>query len=310
VITERIPITSRAQWLDARRQDLTASDMAAVFSAHPHKSMLALWAEKSGTELPSDESAFARRGRHLEPAILSAAGEAEIFSGGVLEPARFYVRAPALRIGATPDALFVRPDAPPEPVDAKSVASWIFETAWADGSPPLHIQVQVLVQAMLLDAPRGWVACAVMTPEWPVHLYEVPRNADAERKILAGVRDFWSAVEKGEMPAPVAKDHATLAAIFPRVERAEPLDWAAEDDALALLDEWVALTEELAPKKGRISEIEALVKARMGGAERALAPGWAVSWKEQKRKAYMVAESVYRVLRIKAYSPDGEEVGA
>ena len=310
MITERIPIVSRPQWLAARKQDVTASDAAAIFSAHPHKSPLALWAEKSGTDLPSDENAFARRGRHLEPAILSAAGEAETFSGGVLEPARFYVRAPALRIGATPDALFVRPDAPPEPVDAKSVASWVFDTAWADGAPPLHIQIQVLVQAMLLDAPRGWVACAVMTPEWPIHVYEIPRNPDAEKRILLGVKEFWQSVEKGEMPAPLAKDHATLAAIFPRAEQAEPVDWSAENDAVALLDEWAALGEELAPKKARISQIEALVKARMGSAERAHAPGWAVSWKEQKRKAYAVAESVYRVLRIKAYSPDGEEVGA
>jgi predicted phage-related endonuclease len=301
----RIPISSREEWLTLRKRDVTASDAAAIWGASPHKTALALWAEKSGTEFRSDDNAFARRGRHLEPAILSAAGECEEFAGRLLSPAKEYWRSPSLRMGATPDAYVHAHDETGEPLDAKSVASWVFDTQWSAG-PPLHIQIQVLIQAMLMNAPRGWVACAVMTPDWPVYVYEVPRSAEAETKIIAGVAEFWRTVAAKEMPAPVAKDQATLAAMFSRVDpKLPPLDWT-EDDVLDLLAEHADLSEELKPKHGRISELEALIKAKIGEAETAVAPGWSVSWKQQKRKAYSVPEGTYRVLRIKSYTPDGE----
>lgn len=301
-----IPIVpGSAEWLALRKQDVTASEVAAIWGASPHKTALALWAEKSGTELRNEDNAFSRRGRHLEPAILSAASECPSFAGRELSPSRVYLRSPSLRLGATPDATVHHPDMPGEPVDAKSVASWVFDTQW-DGGPPLHIQMQVLVQAMLMNAPRGWVACAVMEPAFPCHVYEIPRNAEAEAKILAGVAEFWRTVEAKEMPAPVAKDHNTLAAMFNRVDnRLPPMDWT-DKDVLDLLAEHADLCEQVKPMKGRISELEALIKAEMGACETAVAPGWSVSWKEQTRKAYTVPESTYRVLRIKSYSPDGD----
>lgn len=301
-----IPIVPGSdEWLALRRHDVTASAVAAIWGASPHTTALALWAEKCGTELRNDDNAFSRRGRHLEPAILSAASECYAFAGRLLSPSRIYLRSPSLRIGATPDAIVHHAGESGEPVDAKSVAPWVFDTEWS-GGPPLHIQMQVLVQAMLMNAPRGWVACAVMEPAFPVNVYEIPRAAEAEAKILAGVKEFWRTVEAKEMPAPVAKDHATLAAMFNRVDnRLPPLDWT-EKDVLDLLAEHADLCEEIKPKKGRISELEALIKAQMGACETAVAPGWTVSWKEQTRKAYTVAESTYRVLRIKSYTPDGD----
>lgn len=301
-----IPITPGSdEWLALRSQDVTASEVAGIWGASPHKTALALWAEKCGTDLRSGDTAFSRRGRHLEPAILSAASECPEFRGREIVPAREYWRSPSLRIGATPDAYVRGSRRADEPVDAKSVASWVFDTDWACGVP-LHIQMQVAVQAMLMDAPRAWVACAVMTPQWPVYIYEIKRNPDAESKILAGVKEFWRTVEKREMPAPVARDQATLAAMFRMVDpKIPPLDWT-EDDVLDDLARYADLKEQLAPMTGELSAIEARVKAKLGAGESAAAPGWAVSWKMQTRKAYSVPESSYRVLRIKSYTPDGE----
>lgn len=302
----RIPIESRETWLKMRQQDVTASDAAAIFGASPHKTALALWAEKSGqVEKWDTENAFSRRGRHLEPAILSAAAECDEFAGRSLIPAKFYVRSPSLRLGATPDASLDGD----EPLDAKSVASWVFDTQW-DGGPPLHIQMQVCVQAMLMNAPRAWVACAVMTPDWPVYVYEIARNAEAEARILAGVREFWRSVEAGEMPSPVAKDHDTLARMFGKVESVKPLDWENDEDAVNLALRAVALKEQIKPLAGELAEAEAKLKARLGTTESARAPGLLVSWKEQTRAAYAVAETKFRVLRIKTYTPEGEEAAA
>lgn len=304
-VAERIPIASREEWLNLRRQDVTASDVAALFGKSPYKTMLGLFAEKAGlVPAVSEENDAMKRGRYLEPAILAACSEHELLRDRSLTRATDYWRSPSLRLGATPDAFVYEAGGNRiEPVDAKSVASYVFDQ-WGDG-PPLHIQLQVLVQAMLMDAPRGWVACGVMTAEFPVHVFEVPRHEKAERMIVDAVAAFWKAVEAGEAPDPCAGDHGTLAALFPRADRPEPLDWGSDDEVLELLDERARLKEEVNPKDGRIKEIDALLKARMGAHALALAPGWKVTWTE--RKAYTANVAASRVLRVTALNLEQEE---
>lgn len=305
----RTLVEGREDWLAMRRQDVTASEVAALFGRHPYATMLSLYAEKAGlVQGQAEENDAMRRGRWMEPAIIAACAEAPEFDGRWIDRASHYYRSPSLRLGATPDA-YVRgiEGEPLEPLDAKSVSSFVFDTQWSEG-PPLHIQLQVLVQAMLLRAPRGWVACAVMTPELPLTVYEVPRHEKAEAMILDAVAAFWKAVEAGEAPEPTAGDHPTLSALFPTVEKPEPLDWTADDEVQKLLDERASLKEEISPKDGRLKEIDALLKARIGAHETAVAAGWKVTWKE--RAAYTTTVKAARVLRVTAINPDNEEMAA
>jgi len=302
----RIPIASREEWLQLRSQDCTASDIAALFGKSPWKTMLGLYAEKAGL-VPglTEENDAMKRGRHLEPAILSAAKEAPEFAGRQIAAATHYYRSPSLRLGATPDALVF--DAGKdgfEPLDAKSVASYVFDAQWGDGVP-LHIQLQVLVQAMLLDAPRGWVACGVMTADFPVHIFEVPRHEKAEAMIVNAVSAFWRAIEAGEAPDPTAGDHQVLTALFPQANRPEPLDWSGDDEIQDLLNERATICEEIKPREGRKAAIDALINAKMGAHGLAIAPGWKVTWNE--RAAYTTNVKATRVLRVTALNLEQEE---
>ena len=297
----RIPIESRETWLALRQQDCTASDIAALFGKSPYKTMLGLFAEKSGL-VPgiTEENDAMKRGRHMEHAILSAVGEAPEFAGRTVARATDYLRSPSLRIGATPDA---EVDGL-EPLDAKSVASYVFDQQWTQG-PPLHIQLQVLVQAMLLGAPRGWVACGVMTPEFPLHVFEVPRHEKAERMIVDAVGAFWKAVEAGEAPDPTAGDHGVLTALFPSANRPDPLDWSEAEDLQTLLNRRAEIAEIVKPLEGEKAEIDAKLKAAMGAHGLALAPGWKVTWSD--RAAYVANVKATRVLRVTALNLEQEE---
>ena len=88
-------------------------------------------------------------------------------------------------------------------------------------------------------------------------------------------------------------------------------DFSVDPEFQVKLD-WMKkfVKEEIKPLEGRLSETEAKLKALLGTNESAEAPGIYVSWKEQTRKAYAVAETKFRVLRVKAYTPDGEEIAA
>ena len=305
VDTLRVPVGSREDWLAMRRRDITASEIAALFGKHPYKTMLGLYADKAGLVPPeTEENDAMRRGRHMEAAILSACAEDPAFHGRTIERATHYFRSPSLRLGATPDAYVIQGETL-EPIDAKSVASYVHDTQWADGAPPLHIQLQVLVQAMLMNAPRGWVACGVMNPEFPLYVYEVPRHAQAEEKILEAVEAFWRAVEAGEAPDPTAGDHGTLQALFPQATKPEPLDISGDEDLLKLLERRAEIAAITKPLDGEKAAIDAAIKMRMGTHSLALAPGWKLTWSE--RAAYTTTVKATRVLRVTALNQDQEE---
>lgn len=302
----RIPVQGREEWLAMRRQDVTASDIAALFGKHPFKTMLSLYAEKAGLVQPdTEENDAMRRGRHMEHAILSACAEAPEFDGLWVDRAAHYYRSPSLRLGATPDAYLRREEGKPiEPIDAKSVATFIHDTQWTE-APPLHIQLQVLTQAMLMNAPRGWVACGVMSMDFPLYVYEVPRHEQAEAKIIEALAGFWRAIDAGEAPDPTAGDHGTLQSLFPQATKPEPLDISGDDELLKLLDRRAEIAAVVKPLEGEKAAIDAAIKMRMGAHSLALAPGWKLTWNE--RAAYTANVKATRVLRVSALNQDQEE---
>src|SRR5512146_346599 len=98
---ERIPITSRDQWLGLRKKDVTASAEPAIHGLHPYVSALRLYIEKQGlVELPDKpDGGPLRRGRILESAVAAAVAEQK--PDWRIEKANEYFRDPDLRLGCT-----------------------------------------------------------------------------------------------------------------------------------------------------------------------------------------------------------------
>src|SRR5262245_25117570 len=105
---ETKPITNKAQWLEWRRQDVTASDIGAICGCNEYKTALAVWCEKSHGETfleweMRQESDVMRAGRYLEDAVIAYMREAHP-TWQIIKP-QLYYRAPEIRLGATPDAI-------------------------------------------------------------------------------------------------------------------------------------------------------------------------------------------------------------
>ena len=94
-------ITSREEWLEWRKQDVTASSIGALFDCHPYTTALKLYAEKRGTEFIVEDNRAMRRGRWLEPAVAKAVKEMR--PEWTLISGHEYLRDPELGLGATPD---------------------------------------------------------------------------------------------------------------------------------------------------------------------------------------------------------------
>lgn len=293
---ERIPVADRQQWLALRRQDVTASDVAAACGCSPFKTALQLWAEKTGVDLGDEDSALMRRGRHLEDAVLNYYREEN--PGHMVTKPGLYLRDPAQRIGATPDAV-VTTGIDDVVLQCKVVAKPVFDREWSDG-PPLHYQLQVLTETMLWGAARGMLAVlAIDAFGAEFQTFQVTRHPAAEDRIREAVAQFWADIGEGRQPrADYSRDAALLSMLNPPNEKAPPLDLAADNRMPALLAEYE--TAKSAEKAAR-AEIEALraeIIDKLGTASLATLPGWKVSHRMQDRKAYTVAAASYPVLKV------------
>lgn len=290
---EVVPIHGRGDWLAMRRRDVTASEIAALFGAHPYRTPLQLHLSKTTGGGDAGDNPSMRRGRIMEPAI--AAAVAEERRDWRLWKATDYYRLPALRLGATPDYLADYAGRLGV-VECKSVAPEKFEE-WG-GAPSLAYTLQVVAQMMATGAEWGVIALLVMNRSLDLEIFPVPRHPAAEAKIAEAVEAFWHAVERGEAPpAVMPRDAATLAAMFPR-DDGSTLDLTADNLLPELLAERATLKAEVGERDGRLDAIDAEIKAKLGPAAKATARGWRISYATSHRKETILPPRDIRTLRI------------
>lgn len=295
---ERIPIKDREAWLSMRKRDVTASAVAALFGAHPYETSLGLYVEKAGLEIPPIDNAILRRGRLLEGAVAIAVEEDR--PGWKLTKATDYFRDPDARIGATPD-FFVEGD--PRGlgiIQAKTVAPAAFKKSWNDSAPPFWIALQAATEMMLTGATWGAVAALVVDPyRMDCQIYEIPRHPGVEARIREAVAKFWDDLAAGREPDPdYGRDADLVAAMYPAAVPLKTIDLTGDNLIPVILSERAELKTRMATDEARCKEIETEIKFKMGDAEIATINGFKITHKNQHRKAYSVAATDFRVLRI------------
>lgn len=298
---ERRAITDRDEWLEWRRQDVTASTIGALFGAHPYCTALRIYAEKRGTEFVVEDNSVMRRGRWLEPAVAKAVEE--IRPEWRLIPAREYLRDPDLRIGASPDFYI---DGDPRGLgvlQAKSVAKSVYTRDWNDGAEvPLWIILQCQTEMMMADVTFGAVAALLVDAyQMDVCIHELPRHATAQGKIKAAVAKFWDDVHNGREPDPdFEKDADVIRAMWSK-ERGDDtqIDLTGDNRIPELLAHRAALKDAIDSASTECDRIDTELKFRMKDAAIATGiEGWRVTYKTSHYKEYTVKARDTRVLRV------------
>lgn len=296
---ERRRIIDRATWLAWRRDDLTASDTGAVAGVDPHRTALAVYAEKAGLIQPAENNIM-RRGRWLEAAVEAAIREQHPELR--IEHAGIYIRDAELRLGATPDRLAEHADDPGTLINLqlKVVARPTFEREWPDETVPLRYQLQTLTEGMLLDAGRNMIAALVLdTYSAELVVRDIPRHAAAESRIRALSKTFWNNMDEGRRPDPdYGRDTDTIAALYPHADQELELDLSGDNRLADLLGDRAHLKGQVADWEARLVSIDNEIKDKLGAAERATLAGWRLSWKNEERAGYQVEPWRGRKLRI------------
>lgn len=229
MLTETIKPENEAAWLELRKQDITSTEVSALFGCSPYATEFELWHRKhDGLDSGFEENERSTWGNRLQDSI---AGGVAADQGWTIRRMDEYVRLPILRMGASFDfsieAGKVTPpgalpfDIPNGILEVKNVDSLIFKQNWIeydaeDGGgleAPPHIEIQLQHQLLVSGRSFGYIAAFIGGNK----VVLIKREADAviHEAIKQKVAAFWASIEAHQEPAPdFKKDSAFIAKLY------------------------------------------------------------------------------------------------
>lgn len=284
----------REDWLTARREMLTASDVAAVLGADPRRGPLAVYEAKITGHNMQDNN-WLKFGRAVETAI---AGLYEVETDRQTEDlGAFEIQEhPDLPwLGATLDRITWRDsDTLPGPLELKHVGDFSRKENWID-EPPLHYQIQLQMQMACTNS--TWGSLAGMFPGYQLAYRDFEFDSELLKGIYPILDKFWDRVlRKDPPPADVLPSTLDVVKRLYGQEDGE----AVELECSSLADEWESAREREKIAKEEKKEIEIQLRDKMKTATFGhLNDGTMLTLKTTNRKAYtkIVESSSYRTLR-------------
>lgn len=298
----------RSAWLAARGQDVTASQIGALFGAHDFLTAFGLWAMKTGRVAAAEvESPAMERGRLLEPVAVQLLREKYPrwkITHNAAE--NVYFRDPAARLGATPDVLVKAPDRGPGVVQIKSVEASVFRRKWIDEDgnvePPLWIALQATLEAFLTGGQWAAVAPLVIGHGLEMPLVDIPLVEGVVDAMKVRTAEFWQMVEEGREPQPdFDRDAGLIDRLYGNGDPEHEIDLTGDNEIPVLLELRRRYSTEAREAQAGVDRIDAQIKSKMAQAHVAhIAGGQKITWKPQKRAGSFVEPKTIRALRYPA----------
>ena len=202
---EIIPFTTEAAWLEARKQDVTSTESAALFGMSPYMTHFDLWHRKRFGLVPAFKTNERMKwGNRLEAAIAHGIADEK---GWEIKPMKDYMRDPDLRLGSSFDFVITSLGEPVH-LEIKNVDYLAFRDGWIehdDGSmeAPEHIEMQVQHQMAVSGFKRAYIGAFVGGNRF--ELIERERDEAVIAAIKSMTKLFWESVEEGKEPSPAGQ---------------------------------------------------------------------------------------------------------
>lgn len=257
------PRQGSAEWLEARRSLITATDIPVLLGLSPWKSEAQLAREKAGE--PAGESTVRMRiGTALEPLIADEYSRAtgrgvRRFRGLVIHPRIAWA-------AASPDGRTVGER---RLVELKWTGS---RSRFADGLPQ-DIEAQVAWQLGVTGYPAADVAALVGDE---LRIFPVDYDATLFERLVAIATDFRRRLETG---GPMAENAASIKSRYPADNGAEMI--ADADLAVAVRALATVRTKRRALEADE-ERIETAIKGQMGECASLVGQGFRVTWKRTR----------------------------
>jgi len=276
------------EWHAIRRQNVGASEVAALFGEQPDfaQSAYTLHMVKSGRipTPPVDDGPGSRVwfGKYLEPTIARMAAAmwgwwtdkgtycTDDTTPGMAASLDYIVREPG------PDEI-AKGYTGPGALELKN-ADWLaHRKSWDGGDPPMHILLQLQQQLACSGYTWGCIVCLVGGNQLvKYHYVPRPRIIDAIRE---RVTQFWADVRAGKAP-PVDGTDSTAAALkvlYPSLGDDEPLDLMTHNEASEAAAQFMIAQADKASADARYIEARNRLEGILQGRRRAVCQGFSIN---------------------------------
>lgn len=293
-------------WLQLRTQDITSTDVAALFGLSPYKTAFELWHEKQAGEVVRiAESDRMRWGSRLEATVAQGIADDQ---GWFVRPMKEYIRLPEHRIGASFDFrvmfgeqqridaetsaaqmqqayrgkhLHAVHDTPDDAIlEIKCVDYLAFRDGWTieEGfiEAPPHIELQVQHQMLVSGLSRAYIG--VLVGGNRIEVLERRADPAVHRGIIAKVAEFWQSLADNNPPPPVMPDDAE--AVIRLHQFAEPgklYDARQSPTVAEAIADYARLKREAAALDEQTKVRKAEILTMIGESEKVLIDGFSVS---------------------------------
>lgn len=301
---------SEAEWYAQRHQDVTSSEVAALFGMSPYLTAYELWHRKR-EPTPPDFADTERMGwgRTLERLI---AGEVGRRFGVKVRRMSCYARHDETRMGANFDyeiiGLAGTAKNPilqehystygPGILECKNVDGLMFAKQWTTGDEaeaPEHIEVQVQHQLECIGS-REWAVIATLVGGNRLYVFPRLRNTDVGKALVTTIQRFWARTEAPDPIMPI--DAEFVSKMYQYAEPGKFLDARGRADILAACQEYSVAQQA----ERQAAEDKSVAKAHLlqliGDTEKVLVDGFSISAGIVHKGEYVVKATSYRNLRV------------
>lgn len=292
------------EWLEARRKDVTSTEIAAIFGLHPYKSRLRLWHEKAGNvNLNFVETEFTKWGRRLQIPVGMGVCEDEGWTG--YDMTGYYLRDEKHRIGASYDIKAFDVERGMGDLEIKIAERFDENLGWTKDQTPLayEFQEQLKLHLCAKDMPEiKWGCIATLGARQKVRKYFRKYDAELGLVIEDAVDQFWKSIEENKPPSP---DYAVDGELLERLRKPmlndDTLILTGNNRAHELAESYNELRLKMAlikaeadPIKDAMDKIKAEMWQLMGNKGRAIIGGYTVGARVQKTEEFINYGNEYR----------------
>lgn len=278
--------------INERKGYIGGSDAAAVLGLSRYKTILQVWAEKTGTIEPDDisDKLNVRLGNKMEAIVSELFTEETGKKVHRVNETLFHPNYPF--IGANIDRLIVGENAG---LEIKTTSAWMAKNFEGDELPAEYI-LQCYHYMAVTGKPKWYLAVLIGNNDFKIKVLE--RDEKIIKQIIAKEVDFWEkfVIPKTMPEAISARDSDTLFQIFP--------DSLLAGEAVELGDKGARFIETLKANQADLKVLENVIdqnknelKAMLGENLMGRTGDWIVTWKTQTTKKLDID-------RLKKEAPD------
>lgn len=282
---ETIIPENKEHWLKLRMQDITSTEVSALFGLSPYCTKFELWhRKKRGEVVEFKENTRMKWGTALQDAIAKQIADEK---GWIVRRMDEYIRDTELRAGSSFDFSIESMELCDEEnnkcvtslglLEIKNVDGLVFRDKWDENNAPLHIEMQVQHQLMLTPI-RAYAYIGALVGGNDEHLILRKRDEAVITEIRKAIAEFWKSIEENNPPEPdFTVDAKFIAKLYGYAEPNKMINVKGDEKILDLASQYKEHADAEKEAKTSKEALKAEILTLIGDAEKATGDKFTIS---------------------------------